>query len=40
MKNLINRIKRAVKRKQQPPVFDYRVYIYKTVLTKKAGRKR
>lgn len=39
MKNLMNRIKRAVKRKQ-PPVFDYRIYIYKTVLIKKVGRKR
>lgn len=40
MKNLMNRIKRAVKRKKQPPVFDYRAYIYKTVLIEKAGRKR
>lgn len=39
MKNLMNRIKRAVKRKQ-PPVFDYRAYIYKTVLIEKAERKR
>jgi hypothetical protein len=39
MKNLMNRIKRAVKRKQ-PPVFDYRVYVYKTILIEKMRRKR
>lgn len=39
MKNLISRIRRAVKRKQ-PPVFDCCAYIYKTVLIEKAGRKR